>query len=163
VQVSNRTHIHYILFRCAFCHSYTTQNTHILSHQWLLEHGGANIEDRDAVGQSVYDLLRRHLVDSGARTYDPAAVTALLRVMVPTSYPPLALFFVLIAAFRSSGAKGRPASRPSRRALACTRADCRGGGAASGEAACVRHAAATRRAQRPLRAAAAIRSSSYVL
>jgi hypothetical protein len=59
--------------------------------QYLLEHGGSNINDTNNRNESVWDLLQWHLKVGGTLygpVNDAATVTALLRVMVVRGDPP---------------------------------------------------------------------------
>jgi hypothetical protein len=66
--------------------------------QYLLEEAGANINDANNRGRTVWDMLLRHFAQINRRVQDEtdtAALTALLRVMVPRGAPPPALVALL--------------------------------------------------------------------
>jgi hypothetical protein len=66
--------------------------------QYLLEDAGANIDDVNKVGDTVWDLLREHLTEVeyfDEEVRDPGPLISLLRVMVLRGAPPPALVALL--------------------------------------------------------------------
>jgi hypothetical protein len=57
---------------------------------WLLEYGGAEISDVTSSGETVWDLLRKHV------RVHPAGMTPLLRTMVLRSAPPAGVYVDLV-------------------------------------------------------------------
>jgi ankyrin repeat protein len=62
-------------------------NVRMVTCQWLLEHGGADIMDVTNTGQTIWDMLAFDFIYEA----NSAEVTALLRVMVLKENPPVEL------------------------------------------------------------------------
>jgi hypothetical protein len=69
-----------------------------LTVQYLLEEADANMDDSNFDGNTVWDMLRRHLEEAVAYSgegADPLALTGLLRVLVLRGAPPPAVVALL--------------------------------------------------------------------
>jgi hypothetical protein len=72
-----------------------SRNGQYTTTQYLLEEAGANIDDVNNDGETVWSLLSKYIEDDDEKKYDLAALTALLRVLVLHGDPPLALVALL--------------------------------------------------------------------
>jgi hypothetical protein len=83
----------------------SARNGHYLTMQYLLEEGGANMEDVNTNGESAWDLLTEHIKAAPENVFyededsddevEAAALIALLRVLVLGGAPPHALVALL--------------------------------------------------------------------